>query len=108
MQTANVGRITQVIGPVVDVEFPPGSLPQLLTALRVSNKGISDVQGNLVLEVAQHLGEGTVRAVAMDTTDGLVRGQEVTSTGSPILMPVGPSALGRILNVVREPVDRGP
>ena len=91
-QTAAVGRITQVIGPVVDVEFPPGTLPQLLTALRVSNKGISDVKGNLVLEVAQHLGEGTVRAVAMDTTDGLVRGQEVTSTGSPITMPVGPTS----------------
>ena len=108
MQTAATGRITQVIGPVVDVEFPPGTLPNLLTALRVSNKGISDVKGNLVLEVAQHLGEGTVRAVAMDTTDGLVRGQEVVSTGSPIMMPVGPAALGRILNVVGEPVDGGP
>ena len=107
-QTAAVGRITQVIGPVVDVEFPPGSLPQLLTALRVSNKAISDEVGNLVLEVAQHLGEGTVRAVAMDTTDGLVRGQEVTSSGSPIMMPVGPEVLGRILNVIGEPVDGGP
>ncbi len=107
-QTASVGRITQVIGPVVDVEFPPGTLPQLLTALRVSNKGISNELGNLVLEVAQHLGEGTVRAVAMDTTDGLVRGQEVTSTGLPIMMPVGPAALGRILNVVGDPVDGGP
>jgi len=107
-QTAPVGRITQVIGPVVDVEFPPGTLPQLLTALRVSNKGISNEKDNLVLEVAQHLGEGTVRAVAMDTTDGLVRGQQVTSTGSPIMMPVGPAALGRILNVVGEPVDGGP
>ncbi|MFO0686491.1 MAG: F0F1 ATP synthase subunit beta [Sandaracinus sp.] len=107
-QTANIGRITQVIGPVVDVEFPPGALPQLLTALRVSNKGISDEKDNLVLEVAQHLGEGTVRAVAMDTTDGLVRGQEVKNTGSPITMPVGPEALGRILNVVGEPVDGGP
>ncbi len=107
-QLATVGRITQVIGPVVDVEFPPGALPQLLTALRVSNKAISDEKGNLVLEVAQHLGEGTVRAVAMDTTDGLVRGQEVTSTGSPITMPVGPDVLGRILNVVGEPVDGGP
>ncbi len=107
-QTATVGRITQVIGPVVDVEFPPGTLPQLLTALRVSNKGISNEADNLVLEVAQHLGEGTVRAVAMDTTDGLVRGQEVRNTGSPIMMPVGPAALGRILNVVGEPVDGGP
>jgi F-type H+-transporting ATPase subunit beta len=107
-QTATTGRITQVIGPVVDVEFPPGTLPNLLTALRVSNKGISAEKNNLVLEVAQHLGEGTVRAVAMDTTDGLVRGQEVTNTGAPIMMPVGPAALGRILNVVGEPVDGGP
>jgi F-type H+-transporting ATPase subunit beta len=107
-QTQTVGRITQVIGPVVDVEFPPGALPQLLTALRVSNKGISDEKGNLVLEVAQHLGEGTVRAIAMDTTDGLVRGQEVENTNAPIRMPVGAAALGRILNVVGEPVDGGP
>ena len=100
-----VGHITQVIGPVVDVEFPPGELPELLNALRVSNKSISDVEGNLVLEVALHLGEGTVRAIAMDTTDGLVRGMEVTNSGDPIRMPVGPECLGRVLNVVGEPVD---
>jgi F-type H+-transporting ATPase subunit beta len=103
-----VGRITQVIGPVVDVEFPPGQLPALLSALRVSNKAISDEDGNLVLEVAQHLGEGTVRAIAMDTTDGLVRGMPVKNTGEPISMPVGNECLGRILNVVGEPVDGGP
>ena len=103
-----VGRITQVIGPVVDVEFPPGNLPPVLTALRVTNKAISEEEGNLVLEVAQHLGEGTVRSVAMDTTDGLVRGMQVKSTGAPISMPVGPECLGRILNVVGEPVDGGP
>jgi F-type H+-transporting ATPase subunit beta len=103
-----VGRITQVIGPVVDVEFPPGQLPALLSALRVSNKAISEEDGNLVLEVAQHLGEGTVRAVAMDTTDGLVRGMTVKNTGAPISMPVGNECLGRILNVVGEPVDGGP
>jgi F-type H+-transporting ATPase subunit beta len=107
-ETQNLGRITQVIGPVVDVEFPPGALPPLLSALRVTNKGISDEEGNLVLEVAQHLGEGTVRTVAMDTTDGLVRGQQVRDTGTPIQMPVGPECLGRILNVVGEPVDGGP
>jgi F-type H+-transporting ATPase subunit beta len=107
-EVASVGRITQVIGPVVDVEFPPGTLPALLTALRVSNKGISNEPDNLVLEVAQHLGEGTVRAVAMDTTDGLVRGMEVRNSGAPISMPVGPECLGRILNVVGEPVDGGP
>ena len=107
-ESAN-GQITQVIGPVVDVEFPPGQLPELLTALRVSNKGISADADNLVLEVAQHLGEGTVRAIAMDTTDGLVRGQAVKNTGSPISMPVGEACLGRILNVVGEPVDgKGP
>ncbi|MCZ7679958.1 MAG: F0F1 ATP synthase subunit beta [Sandaracinaceae bacterium] len=99
------GQITQVIGPVVDVEFPPGALPELLTALRVSNRSISDKDDNLVLEVAQHLGEGTVRTVAMDTTDGLVRGQPVKNTGAPISMPVGKETLGRVLNVVGEPVD---
>ncbi len=102
------GHITQVIGPVVDVEFPPGALPELLTALRVSNKSISDKEDNLVLEVATHLGEGTVRTIAMDTTDGLVRGQSVKNTGAPISMPVGKETLGRILNVVGEAVDGKP
>jgi F-type H+-transporting ATPase subunit beta len=102
------GRITQVIGPVVDVEFPSGQLPSILTALRVSNPSISDQKGNLTLEVAQHLGESAVRTIAMDATDGLVRGMEVANTGAPIAMPVGPETLGRILNVVGEPVDGGP
>ncbi len=102
------GTITQVIGPVVDVQFPPGQLPELLTALRVSNPSIDKRDGNLVLEVAQHLGEGTVRAVAMDSTDGLVRGMSVKNTGSPISMPVGNACLGRILNVIGEAVDGGP
>src|SRR5688500_3753577 len=88
------GRVTQVIGPVVDVAFPPGNLPRILTALRVSNKAISDKPWNLVLEVATHMGEGTVRTVAMDATEGLVRGQEVMNTGSPIQMPVGEETLG--------------
>ena len=105
MSESATGQITRVIGPVVDVEFPPGELPLLLNALRVTNESISDVEGNLVLEVAQHLGEGTVRAIAMDTTDGLVRGQAVKDTGAPISMPVGKECLGRILNVVGEPVD---
>ena len=99
------GKITQVIGPVVDVEFPHGKLPSILNALRVSNPSISSTKGNLVLEVAQHLGESTVRAIAMDTTDGLVRGMTVDDTGAPIQMPVGPECLGRILNVIGEPVD---
>ena len=100
-----VGKITQVIGPVVDVEFPPGQLPQILNALKLTNPSISSVADNLTLEVAQHLGESSVRAIAMDTTDGLVRGMEVRDTGKPIMMPVGPECLGRILNVVGAPVD---
>src|SRR5262245_55328804 len=103
------GRIVQVMGPVVDVEFPPGSLPEIYTALRVTNPGVDDRQDNLVLEVAQHLGENTVRCVSMDTTDGLVRGQSAKNTGDVIRVPVGPETLGRIVNVIGEPVDeRGP
>jgi F-type H+-transporting ATPase subunit beta len=99
------GKIAQVIGPVVDVDFPPGKLPQILNAMTVSNPSISDRADNLVLEVAQHLGESTVRAIAMDSTDGLMRGMEVKDTGKPIMMPVGKETLGRILNVVGQPVD---
>ena len=103
------GRVIQVMGPVVDVEFPPGALPEIYTALRVSNASIDAREGNLVLEVAQHLGENTVRCVAMDTTDGLVRGQSATNTGDGIRIPVGDATLGRIMNVIGEPVDeRGP
>src|SRR5215475_5409121 len=103
------GRVVQVIGPVVDVEFPDGKLPKILNALKISNPGISKDRDNLTLEVAQHLGENTVRTIAMDTSDGLVRGMEVRDTGNPIAMPVGPECLGRILNVIGEPVDeKGP
>jgi F-type H+/Na+-transporting ATPase subunit beta len=103
------GKVTQVIGPVIDVEFPSGKLPKILNALTVTNPAISDQKENLVLEVAQHLGESVVRAIAMDSTEGLVRGAEVHDTGAPILMPVGPETLGRILNVVGLPVDeKGP
>jgi F-type H+-transporting ATPase subunit beta len=103
------GKITQVTGPVVDVEFPPGSLPEIYTALRVTNPGVDDRKDNLVLEVAQHLGENTVRCIAMDTTDGLVRGQAARNTGDVIRIPVGHATLGRIMNVIGEPVDeRGP
>src|SRR2546428_5923727 len=87
------GRIVQVIGPVVDVEFEGGKLPKILNALKLTNPSISGSKDNLTLEVAQHLGENTVRAVAMDTTDGLVRGMEVRDTGSPIMMPIGPECL---------------
>ena len=103
------GRVVQVMGPVVDVEFPPGSLPELYTSLRLTNPGIDDREFNLVVEVAMHLGENTVRCIAMDTTDGLVRNQPVKNTGEPIMVPVGPGTLGRIMNVIGEPVDeRGP
>jgi F-type H+/Na+-transporting ATPase subunit beta len=106
---AGEGRITQVMGPVVDVEFAPGDLPEIYMALRTTNKGIDDRENNLVLEVAQHLGENTVRTISMDTTDGLVRSQKVISTGDVIKVPVGPATLGRIMNVIGEPVDeRGP
>jgi len=99
----SIGRITQVTGAVVDVQFE-GELPAILNALHAENEG-----KRLVLEVAQHLGEKTVRTIAMDTTDGLVRGQQVTDTGEAIMVPVGPETLGRIINVVGEPVDeRGP
>jgi F-type H+-transporting ATPase subunit beta len=101
----NKGRITQVIGPVVDVEFEAGKLPEIYHALKVTNPSVDDREWNLVLEVAQHLGENTVRAIAMDATDGLVRGQDVLDTGTQIAMPVGPKTLGRIMNVVGEPVD---
>ena len=98
-----VGKITQVTGAVVDAQFE-GDLPYILNALHVQNHGKL-----LVLEVAQHLGEKTVRAIAMDSTDGLVRGAEVVDTGAPILMPVGPETLGRIINVIGDPIDeRGP
>ncbi len=101
----NKGKITQVIGPVVDVEFEPGKLPEIYHALKLSNPAISSDEWNLVVEVAQHLGENTVRAIAMDSTDGLVRGQDVLDTGAQILMPVGKNTLGRIMNVVGEAID---
>src|SRR3954454_22010308 len=95
----SVGRITQVIGAVVDVQFGE-HLPAILNALETKNQG-----NRLVLEVAQHLGESTVRTIAMDSSEGLVRGQEVTDTGLPIAVPVGDGTLGRIINVIGEPVD---
>src|SRR4051812_9596155 len=97
--TNQVGRITQVIGAVVDVQFD-GDLPAILNALETKNGN-----NRLVLEVAQHLGESTVRTIAMDTSEGLVRGQEVTDTGEAIAVPVGVGLLGRIVNVIGEPVD---
>src|SRR5574342_654089 len=106
---ANVGKSVQVIGPVVDVEFEPGKLPAIYNALEVQGVEIKDIfsySNRLVLEVAQHLGEATVRTVAMASTDGLVRGAKVLDTGKPISVPVGKGTLGRILNIVGEPVDK--
>jgi F-type H+-transporting ATPase subunit beta len=103
----NVGKITQVLGAVIDVEFENSSLPPIYNALQVTNPTISTKEWNLVLEVAQHLGENTVRCIAMDSTEGLVRGVEVRDTGDVITVPVGEETLGRILNVVGEPVDEG-
>src|SRR5262245_2583235 len=104
-RSENLGRIKQVIGPVVDVEVDSGHLPQIHHAVRVSNKSVGEADWNLVLEVAQHLGENTVRCIAMDSTDGLVRGQPAKSMGAQIQVPVGRETLGRILNVIGEPVD---
>ena len=101
----NIGKISQVLGAVVDVEFEAGKLPPVLTALTVTNPTIGDMEDNLVIEVAQHLGDNVVRCIGMDVTDGLQRGMAVKDTGSPIMMPVGEASLGRVLNVVGRPVD---
>jgi F-type H+-transporting ATPase subunit beta len=105
VSAGEIGKVIQVIGPVIDVEFPQGKLPPILNALTVTNPSISGDKDNLTVEVAAHLGESVVRAIAMDSTDGLVRGTEVVDTGSPIMMPVGKATLGRILNVIGQPVD---
>jgi F-type H+-transporting ATPase subunit beta len=100
-----LGKVKQVMGPVVDVEFEGKDLPAINTALRVTNKFVSDKEYNLVLEVAQHLGDGVCRTIAMDQTEGLIRGEKVQNTGSMISAPVGEEVLGRIINVIGEPVD---
>src|SRR5210317_1636425 len=105
MSEQRVGKVLQVIGPVVDVEFDAGNLPNIMSALMISNPAISDVPDNLVVEVAQHLGDNVCRCIAMDQTDGLVRGMDARDSGSPITIPVGEPALGRIMNVVGRPVD---
>ncbi len=105
----NAGKIVQVIGPVVDVEFDPGKLPAIYSALEVKAKQVQDIfsySERLVLEVAQHLGESRVRTIALSSTDGLVRGMQVLDTGAPITIPVGRPTLGRIINVIGEPVDK--
>ncbi|HNY50252.1 MAG TPA: F0F1 ATP synthase subunit beta [Smithella sp.] len=101
----NIGKIVQVIGPVVDVAFEEGKLPAILNAITITNPAIDDQEDNLVVEVALHLGDNVVRCIAMDITDGLVRGMQAKDTGAPIMVPVGKEGLGRILNVVGRPVD---
>lgn len=109
MSELNTGYVKQVMGPVVDVEFPNGNIPEIYNALTVSNKTISDKEDNLVIEVSQHLGDNLVRCVAMDATEGLQRGLAVKDTGKAIQTPVGKETLGRIINVVGEPIDeQGP
>ncbi len=105
MSNESNGHIIQVLGNVVDVHFGNGTLPSILNALRVTNPGLGDKAGNLVLEVAQHLGENTVRCIAMDSTEGVVRGMPATDTGAPIAIPVGPGTLGRLMNVTGDAVD---
>jgi F-type H+-transporting ATPase subunit beta len=101
----NIGKVVQVIGPVVDVAFQEGQLPSILNAITITNPAINDEPDNLIVEVAQHLGDNVVRCIAMDITDGLVRGMEAKDVGTPIMVPVGQECLGRILNVVGRPVD---
>ena len=104
----NIGKVIQVIGPVLDVEFEAEKLPELYNALRITAKSDSGVNIDVTSEVQQHIGRNQVRAVAMSSTDSVVRGMEVVDTGGPITVPVGEAALGRILNVLGDPVDNGP
>src|SRR5688500_5734860 len=103
-----IGKVIQVIGPVLDVEFESGHLPELYNALEINAATDSGQQIHVTVEVQQHIGRNQVRAVAMSSTDAVVRGMEVVDTGGPISVPVGATALGRILNVLGEPVDNGP
>ena len=105
MQTEKIGKILQILGPVIDVRFEEGKLPEIYTALTVTNPSINDKENNLVLEVVQHIGDSTVRAIAMDSTEGLQRGIDVINTGDQITVPVGEETLGRIINVTGDPVD---
>ena len=106
--TQNIGKIVQVIGPVLDVEFEAEHLPEIYNALRVTGTAPDGAPINVVVEVQQHIGRNQVRAVAMSSTDAVVRGMDAVDTGAPISVPVGEAALGRILNVLGEPVDNGP
>jgi F-type H+-transporting ATPase subunit beta len=104
----NEGQIVQIIGPVLDIDFAGGKLPSILNAINIARKNSEGVDDILVCEVQQHLGEDRVRAVAMDSTDGLVRGMKAVDTGAPISVPVGPNSLGRLINVIGKTIDGGP
>ena len=106
-QSQSTGKVSQVLGAVVDVVFSEGNLPAIYTAIKVTNPSINDQKWNLVLEVSQHMGNNTVRTIAMDTTEGLVRGQEVLNTNEVMTMPVGEGTLGRVLNLLGDPIDEG-
>ena len=99
------GKIVQVIGPVVDIDFSGGTLPEILNSVLIQRTNIEGVEEELVVEVQQHLGENRVRCVAMDSTDGLVRGMKAVDTGLPIQVPVGPECLGRLINVIGKGID---
>jgi F-type H+/Na+-transporting ATPase subunit beta len=101
----NEGVIVQVIGPVVDIDFSGGKLPAILNAIKIRRKNIEGIEDDLVCEVQQHLGEERVRTVAMDSTDGLIRGTKAIDTGGPIKVPVGPNVLGRLINVLGHGID---
>src|SRR6187401_1398245 len=103
-EATKIGKVVQVIGPVLDIEFAGGSLPAIYNAVRVTGQAGSE-QIDIIVEVEQHLGENRVRAVAMKPTDGLQRGMDAIDLGEPITVPVGPETLGRVLNVLGEPVD---
>ena len=104
-EKVSVGRNTKIIGPVVDAEFPSGKVPEIYNAVVVTGRNSAGQDINVTCEVQQLLGDNQVRAVAMSTTDGIVRGMDVTDTGAPITVPVGPNTLGRIFNVLGEPID---
>src|SRR6476661_2002418 len=105
-----VGKVIQVAGPAIDIQFPEGQIPPILTAIRITSEGFNvPTPVDIIVEVAQHIGEGRVRTIALQPTEGLVRGMRAESTGAPVSVPVGKETLGRVLNVIGEPVDeRGP
>src|SRR5215831_13275648 len=108
--TEVVGKVIQVAGPAVDIQFPEGQIPAINTAIRITSEGFDvPIPINVICEVAQHIGEGRVRTIALEPTEGMVRGMHAHSLGAPVTVPVGPQTLGRVLNVIGEPVDqRGP